>query len=278
MLIRLHLAGFFLTLNMEDKILKLTMIQTDIFWEDIDRNLENIDSLLMHNNPSTDVIVLPEMFSTGFSMNTYKLAEASQGKAFKWMLSKARDYNAAITGSIIFTENEKFYNRLFWVNPGGEWFSYDKRHLFRVGKEDQFYEHGDKRLIVNYKEWRICPLICYDLRFPVWSRNNHAYDLLIYIANWPAARNHVWNILLRARAIENQCFVVGVNRVGRDGENLQYIGESCVVHPKGYFTTGTHDPTEQVINCSISKQELLDFRTKFPALDDADDLTGFRRS
>jgi len=251
-------------------MLDLVIIQPKTFWWDIDRNLEHLDDLISRNKFSSDVILLPEMFSTGFSMDVHSLAETTHGKAFRWMLSKAEQYNAAITGSIIYTENNKFYNRLFWINPDGKWFSYDKRHLFSMGKEDLYFEKGNQKLIVEYKGWRICPLICYDLRFPVWARNNHEYDLLIYIANWPAARTHVWNILLRARAIENQCFVAGINRVGMDGENINYIGESCVINSKGNLECGTYDSSEQIINCKINLKDLLDFRKKFPVLDDAD--------
>jgi omega-amidase len=258
---------------MENDKLNLTIIQPDIIWGDIDANLEHLDVLISGNKAPTDLIMLPEMFSTGFSMDAKNLAETNTGKAYKWMLNKADKYKAAITGSLIYTENNKYFNRLYWINPDGEFFIYDKRHLFRMGREDQIYERGNKRLIVHYKGWRICPLICYDLRFPVWSRNKNEYDLLVYVANWPAARNQVWNILLRARAIENQCFVVGVNRVGRDGENIHYIGESCVIHPKGYLSTGIHEPIEQVINYTIDLQELMDFRMKFPTLNDADNTS-----
>ncbi len=257
---------------MKENTLNLTLIQTDIFWEDIDRNLQHLDSLISRISNSVDIFVLPEMFTTGFSMDNEKLSESANGKTLMWMKSKAKECKVAITGSIIFFENEKYFNRLLWVNPSGEFFSYNKRHLFSMGGEDKFFEPGNERLIINFKGWRICPLICYDLRFPVWSRNNQAFDLLIYIANWPAARNHVWNILLRARAIENQCFVAGVNRVGRDGENIHYIGESCMVHPKGYFSNVSHEPIEQVINCNISLEELIAFRKKFPVLKDAHEL------
>jgi len=260
---------------MDDQKLVLTLLQPDIFWEDINRNLDHLDGLLSRKTEASDLILLPEMFTTGFSMNVGSLAEAPGGKAFAWMQSKAAEHNSAVAGTLIFTENNKYYNRLFWINPDGEWFSYDKRHLFHMGGEDQCFEKGSGRLIVNFRGWRICPLICYDLRFPVWSRNNNAYDLLIYLANWPAARNHVWNILLRARAIENQCFVAGVNRVGRDGENIHYIGESCVVHPKGYLSTNVHEPVETLLNCSISLNELTDFRTKFPVLRDGDFISEY---
>ncbi len=255
---------------MDDKKLSLTIIQSDIIWEDPDSNLQHLDELLHRIKLPSDVILLPEMFNTGFTMDNKRLAESSNGNTFNWMVSKAAELNNAITGSFIYSENEKYFNRLYWVNPDGEFFFYDKRHLFTMGKEDQFYEKGKKRLIINYKGWRICPLICYDLRFPVWARNNNAYDLLIYVANWPAARNHVWNILLRARAIENQCFVAGINRVGRDGQNIHYIGESCVVHPKGYLSTAVHEPSEQILNCTISLKELMEFRKKFPVLSDGD--------
>ncbi len=255
---------------MEDKKLKLSLIQSDIFWEDIDRNLEHLDHLLGRSNTASDVILLPEMFSTGFSMKVKSLAEAANGKALKFMVSKSSELNSAIAGSIIFKDKNRYFNRLFWVNPDGKYYTYDKRHLFGIGGEDKFYTRGNERLIITFKGWRICPLICYDLRFPIWSRNNNEYDLLLYLANWPAARNHVWNILLRARAIENQCFVAGINRVGRDGENIHYIGESCVVHPKGYLVTGIHDPSEQVIQSEISLSELMEFRKKFPVLKDGD--------
>jgi omega-amidase len=260
---------------MEDNKLNLTIIQQDIIWGDIDANLEHLDVLISQNKYPSDVILLPEMFSTGFTMDTKNFDDVKQGKTVKWMIDKADKYKVAVTGSIIHKVNNRYFNRLYWINPDGESHIYDKRHLFRMGREDQFYERGDKRLIVQYKGWRICPLICYDLRFPVWSRNKNDYDLLVYVANWPAARNQVWNILLRARAIENQCFVVGVNRVGRDGENIHYIGESCVIHPKGYLSTGIHEPIEQVINHTIDLMELLDFRKKFPILDDADDIMTF---
>jgi omega-amidase len=255
---------------MEDKKLNLTLIQPDTIWEDIDRNLEHLNGLINRNDAKPDIILLPEMFTTGFSVKNKSLAESINGKAFNWMLEKSKEDNSAIAGSIFFTENDKYYNRLFWINPGGEWFSYDKRHLFTMGNEDHYFEKGNKKLIITFRGWRICPLICYDLRFPVWSRNNNDYDLLIYAANWPAARNHVWDILLRARAIENQCFVAGVNRVGRDGENIHYIGESCVVHPKGYLVTANHEPSEYILNCTISLYELEDIRQKFPVLNDRD--------
>jgi predicted amidohydrolase len=270
------MSGFFAGLffkKMVENILNLKIIQPTIIWGDIVANLLHLEEMLEKDLLPADIIILPEMFTTGFSMDVLHLAETIDGKAFKWMQSIAKCYKAAITGSIIFQENSKYFNRLFWINPDGEWFTYDKRHLFSIANENQYFESGTERLIVNFKGWRICPLICYDLRFPVWSRNNNQYDLLVYVANWPAARNYVWNILLRARAIENQCFVAGVNRVGRDAENIHYIGESCVIHPKGYPITLLHEPNEMIIHSAINLEELLDFRKKFPVLDDADILS-----
>ena len=258
---------------MIENTLNLKIIQPNIIWGNIDSNLLHLEAMLDSDLQPSDLIVLPEMFTTGFSMDVSHLAETIDGKTFRWMQSIAKRCSAAITGSIICLENKKYFNRLFWVNPDGEWFTYDKRHLFSIGNENQYFEAGNERLVVNFKGWRICPLICYDLRFPVWSRNNNQYDLLIYVANWPAARNQVWNILLKARAIENQCFVAGVNRVGLDAENIHYIGESCVIHPKGYPVTLIHQPIEMIINCKISLNELLDFRKKFPVLNDADNLS-----
>lgn len=258
---------------MEDNKLKLVLVQYDIIWGNIDLNLQHLDNIIQDEVKGSDVIILPEMFTTGFSMEILNHADTVDGKAIRWMHDLANKTNSAVVGSIIINEKSKYFNRLYWINPGGESFSYDKRHLFSMGKEDLFYEKGSQRLIVNYKGWRICPLICYDLRFPVWSRNNNAYDLLLYVANWPAARNHIWNILLRARAIENQCFVAGVNRIGRDADNLHYIGESCVVHPKGYLVTSEHEPIQQIIHSCISLNELNEFRGKFPVLNDSDDLS-----
>ncbi|MCB8998974.1 MAG: amidohydrolase [Bacteroidales bacterium] len=258
---------------MNNQNLKLCLVQSDIVWEDIEQNLQHLDILISGINGSPDIILLPEMFTTGFTMNSKKLAEGNDGEAFQWMRSKASEINAAIAGTIIYREDGKIYNRMLWVNPDGQWFSYDKRHLFSMGGEDKHYSKGDKRMIINFRGWKICPLICYDLRFPVFSRNNEGFDLLVYFANWPAARNHVWQILLKARAIENQCYVAGVNRVGRDGENIHYNGESCVIHPKGFYVNCHHEPKEMLLEASINYSELQEFRAKFLVLGDADDLS-----
>ncbi|MGB0882811.1 MAG: amidohydrolase, partial [Vicingaceae bacterium] len=232
--------------------LKVTIIQSELHWENVDHNLEMFAQKIEDINEPTDVIILPEMFNTGFSMDSERLAETTEGVTVNWMKNQAKKTGAALVGSLIIDEEAKFYNRLIWANPNGEIESYDKRHLFRMAGEHNHFSAGEERLIVNYKGWRICPLICYDLRFPVWSRNSSfchtersrsvfeesknvgpAYDCLIYVANWPAVRQQPWSKLLEARAIENQCYVVGVNRVGEDGNGIGYSGNSVVVDPKG---------------------------------------------
>ena len=176
----------------------------------------------------TDLIVLPEMFSTGFSMNAAALAEPPEGKTLQWMVSQAQKKVAAIVGSFIVRENDVFYNRLFFVFPDGNYKTYDKKHTFTYAKENETYSEGSERLIVDYMGWKICPLICYDLRFPIWARNTDGYDLLIFIANWPKTRTVAWETLLRARAIENMAYCMGVNRIGIDVKNYEYIGHSAV--------------------------------------------------
>ena len=199
------------------KDLQIAIIQTDILWEDIEGNLKKFSKLISTIDQSVDLIVLPEMFSTGFSMRSNEMAESMDGKAVLWMKEMASSTNACITGSVIIKDMGKNYNRLIWATPNGEVSHYDKRHLFRMSKEQEHFSAGEKKLIVELKGWKICPLICYDLRFPVWARNKENYELLIYVANWPAPRKKVWETLLQARAIENISYVVGVNRIGEDG-------------------------------------------------------------
>lgn len=251
-------------------ILNISLLETDIIWENPEKNLSAYEKIILENDFITDIIILPEMFPTGFSMNVEKIFDTPDGKVITWMNKIASLTNTAISGSFTVKENDKFFNRFYFVSPEGETHYYDKRHLYRMGGENEFFQRGEQRLIFTYMGWNICPLICYDLRFPVWSRNNNAYDLLIYVANWPAARNHVWDILLRARAIENQCFVAGVNRTGLDGENIHYSGGSCVVHPKGFHLTGSGTVNKQILNFSLKKEELMNFRKKFPVLQDGD--------
>jgi predicted amidohydrolase len=206
-------------------------------------------------------------------MDVRKLAEGIGDKTFNWMRNMASEYNISLIGSFICSDTNKHINRLIWMNPTGEFHTYDKRHLFRMGEEHKYFYPGNSRLVVNYRNWRICPLICYDLRFPVWSRNKEDYDLLIYVANWPAVRSQAWNILARARAIENQCYVVAVNRTGKDGKGIKYSGESLVIDPKGYAIKKGLKNKPGIINCAIGLDELKEIRQKFPVFEDADDFT-----
>lgn len=229
----------------------------------------------------TDLIILPEMFSTGFTMNAKACAEEMNGKTFEWLQLKAKEKKCVITGSIIIHEKSpsplergwgEAFNRLIWMNPDGTFQLYNKRHLFTLAEEQLTYISGNKKIITEIKGWKICPLICYDLRFPVWSRRTKQedYDLLIYVANWPERRIHAWQQLLVARAIENQSYVAGVNRVGNDGNTIYHSGHSAVIDFKGEQLSKTKPDTETVETISLSKQSLIDFRKHFPFADDAD--------
>ena len=249
--------------------LKITIIQSELHWEDPVANLEMFSNKIRDIEGETDLIILPEMFSTGFSMNAEKLAETSDGNTFRWMISEAKKYKTAITGSVIIYENNKFYNRLFFVFPDGNFEKYDKKHTFTYAKENETYTEGTERLIVDYKGWKICPLICYDLRFPVWARNTDDYDILIYIANWPKTRTVAWETLLRARAIENMAYCIGVNRVGIDGKNHEYIGHSVVYNALGkQISSSAFDEfTETVV---LDKEHIVKNRKQFQFLKDQD--------
>ncbi len=256
-----------------EKILKITTIQTHLFWEDIQKNLINFELKIKNIDQSTDVIVLPEMFTTGFSMNPGKFAESMDGKIMNWMKRMALDRDALILGSTIINDENKYVNRLLAVFPDGKVDYYDKRHLFAMAGEHEEYTAGEKRLIINYKGWRINPLICYDLRFPVWSRNLGDYDVQIYVANWPEKRSFHWNILLQARAIENQSYVVGVNRIGEDGNGYAHSGDTCVFDPLGVrisFTNPNEDKIETVI---LNKGVLEKVRKSLPFMQDGDKFT-----
>ena len=229
-----------------------------------------IDSL----KGDTDVIILPEMFSTGFTMNAPAMAENMYGDTFRWMMEKSQQKKCAVTGSLIITENGEYYNRLIWMNPDGSCQTYDKRHLFRLAGEERTYTSGKQKLIIDYKGWKIAPFICFDLRFPVWSRRTKStdYDLLIYVANWPQRRVTAWNQLLIARAIENQCYVAGVNRVGDDGNGIYHSGESAVINFKGE-NLGSIIPHEEAIDTIlINKTEQESFRSQLPFIEDGDDF------
>lgn len=256
--------------------MKISLFQTNIVWENTQANLNHLREKLDSLEESTDLVVLPEMFSTGFSMNSEQLAEPVTGNTIETLKSLASQYQIAIAGSFIAIENENYYNRGFFITPEQDTHFYDKRHLFRMGDEINHFSSGNEKLIVNYKGWNICLLICYDLRFPVWSRNvDNEYDLLIYSANWPSPRQHVWDMLLPARALENMSYVCGVNRVGTDGNELQYTGGSVMYSPKGELLAKVPDNKEGSITIEIDLDSLNKFRKKFPVWKDADRFSLF---
>jgi omega-amidase len=251
--------------------LKVTTVQSSLLWESPEGNCTHFENLIAGITDGSDLVVLPEMFTTGFSMDSKRLAEPHHGATWQWMVSVSKKHTVAITGSLIIEDNGNYFNRLYFVTPNGESYHYDKKHLFRMANENNFFTAGEKRLIVNYKGWNICPMICYDLRFPIWSRNTKPeYDLLLYVANWPMPRANAWSALLTARAIENQCYVVGVNRVGEDGNGLPYSGNTALINPKGVALNQAEPQQEIVETTSLSLDELNEFREKFPVSMDAD--------
>ena len=260
--------------------LTLTLLQANLVWEDPNANLEMLEKKLSSVDPSTQLLILPEMFSTGVSMRPQSFSETMEGPSVMWMKKTAAKRRMILTGSLIIREGEECYNRLLWVLPDGTCGFYDKRHLFAFAGEDQQYARGDRRLIASVNGWRVLLLICYDLRFPVWSRQSaHAtspgpapepeYDLMIYVANWPERRSHAWKTLLQARAIENQCYVAAVNRVGEDGNGIYHCGDSMLVDPLGdILASCAHE--EWIYTTTIDKQSLNDVRALYPFLRDAD--------
>lgn len=250
--------------------LKVALIQTALVWEDVDANLTMLDKKIGDMKKDCDLIVLPEMFSTGFSMNPGHLAESMNGRAVSWMIKKAEETGAVITGSVMTEDNDRFYNRLIWAQPDGNYSTYDKKHLFRYAGEDKVYTAGKSPVTLELSEWRIRPFICYDLRFPIWTRNlDLEYDLSIFVANWPARRSLHWRSLLRARAIENQSYVIGVNRVGVDGNNLEYAGHTSAISPLGEILC-EEENNEIIQTVTLSKDALESYRKEFPAWMDAD--------
>ena len=249
--------------------LRVSLVQTDLVWEDPAANCAQLEERLADLTGKTDVVVLPEMFATGFSMSPSG-AEIGRGPVLQWMQVQATRLGALMIGSLKVKQQNSFLNRLYAVHPDGSFVSYDKRHLFRMGAENEFYQAGDKQVIVSYKGWNLAVFICYDLRFPVWSRNvGMAYDAAIYVANWPAPRANAWRTLLQARAIENLAYVVGVNRVGTDANNLSYAGDSLLVDFKGGLQLDLQ-AKDQILTSELSAVDLADFRAKFPAHLDAD--------
>ena len=252
--------------------LNIAVVQPDSIWLDAEKNCLKINNLLNALSIQPDLILLPEMFSTGFCTDPAPVAEPMYGPTVKWMKKTADDMHCAVAGSLIVSDHDKFYNRLVFVDRQGmDW--YDKRHLFCIEGEESDYTAGTKPLIISLGLWRINFLICYDLRFPVWSRNRQNYDLLVYASSWPAGRSDVWNTLLRARAMENQSYVAGVNRVGKDGNGIDYIGESVLIDPKGKEIAALAPSKEGVISAAISLNEINNFRTKFPVWKDADSFS-----
>ncbi len=253
--------------------LTIGLIQTNLHWENPEANrhafTQKIKRLFTNTN-ELDLIILPEMFTTGFSMSASTLAETPDGATLKWMKETAKKYQLAITGSLIIKEGENFFNRLYFVFPNGDFQAYDKRHTFTLAGEDKVYKKGKNQLIITYKGWKICPLICYDLRFPVWARNTVDYDVLLYVANWPHKRITAWDTLLKARAIENMCYTVGVNRIGKDANKITYTGHSAVYNVLG--ETLFYSEKEETTHIQLDKNHIKLLREKLGFLNDRDEF------
>lgn len=249
--------------------LRLTLLQTELHWQAPEANRENFSIRIAEHAANSDLIMLPEMFTTGFTMEAAENSELGDGESASWLREMATSHEVHLTGSVVIREDERYFNRLFWATPSGELQSYDKRHLFRMAGEHNKYSAGEERIIVRLGDWRICPLVCYDLRFPVWSRGVNEYDLLLYVANWPAARRSAWRTLLPARAVENLSYCAGVNRIGKDGKGIEYAGDSLVADYLGNLAAdaGNADTALQV---TLSLDKLDRYREKFPAWKDAD--------
>ncbi|MBA4502851.1 amidohydrolase [Marinobacterium marinum] len=252
--------------------LRISLVQTHLDWQQPEANRERLTALLAPLEGQTDIIVLPEMFTTGFTMEPQTVAEPVTGPTLQWMQQQAAVLGAALCGSIV-VEDDGYRNRLLFVTPEGEVHHYDKHHLFRMANEHEYYAAGTERCLIEYKGWRILPQVCYDLRFPVWCRNRDDYDLLLCVANWPAPRRHPWRTLLLARAIENQCYVAGVNRVGEDGKGLDYSGDSLLVDFKGQALLDGPAGEPFIKTGLLNGEDLKQFRRNFPAWQDADDFT-----
>ena len=274
--------------------MKVTLLQHDITWANPAANRQHLDELL-DTQPQSDLFVLTEMWSTGFAVQAEAIAETADSDSLCWMKEKARQHQAAIAGSLLVKDHGRYYNRFYFVKPNGEVTHYDKRHLFTYGGEDKYFTRGEERVVVEWGGVRFLLQVCYDLRFPVWSRNScdkesvngksvnrKSYDVILYVANWPVPRIEVWNTLLKARAIENQCYVVGVNRVGeslpskssdKGGEPIQYNGSSAIIDPYGRIIAAPQLDVEQAVSADINLDKLNAFRAKFPVLNDQDRFT-----
>ncbi len=250
--------------------LKIALIQSDLVWENPIENRNRFQKKIVEVSNDIDLVILPEMFTTGFSMAPKNIAETMDGATINWMLDLAKKKNCAITGSIIITENNKYYNRLLFVHPTGKIDFYDKKHTFTLAGEHEVYTAGNKKNIIDYKGWKICPLICYDLRFPVWARNTENYDLLLYVASWPKPRIEAWDTLLKARAIENMSYTVGVNRVGVDANNYEYNGNTVAYDMLGNCLAKNNNTEEVSLIIEIDKEAQNKIRNKFRFLEDKD--------
>ena len=252
--------------------MKIALIQTNIIWENPSENRQIFEDKINEITEAIDLIILPEMFTSGFTMQPENVAETMNGDTISWLQHIATTKNCAITGSLVVSENNNFYNRMVFVFPDGEIQYYDKKHLFTLAGEDKVYTSGNEKVIVNYKTWKICLQVCYDLRFPVFSRNTENYDVLIYVASWPKVRTNAWDILLKARAVENLSYVIGVNRVGTDKNNLEYIGHSQIVDELGNFII---EPTENegVFMADLNQNTMQETRKKLNFLNDKDVFT-----
>ncbi len=253
-----------------NEVLRITLAQTDLVWENPEQNRRNLEDQILGLSGTSDLVILPETFTTGFSMRRGDFAETMDGPTISWMLHLSQKSGLAIAGSLLIKDNERCFNRFVFVTPGQEIFFYDKRHLFSIGGESGVLSPGDQRVIVNYLGWKIALYVCYDLRFPVWCRNVNSADLLIFTSNWPESRKEVWNILLKARAIENQVYVAGVNRIGTDEEGINYIGESQMINARGEVMLQQDVSQGGWVSYLISKREMQNFRDKFPVSNDAD--------
>ena len=251
--------------------MKVALIQMNIIWENPNENRRFLDEKINYLSQKIDLIILPEMFTSGFTMTPNLVAETMNGETTLWLKNLAKAKNCAITGSLIITEDGNFYNRMVFVFPNGEMKYYDKKHLFTLAGEDKVYTSGNEKVIVNYNNWKICLQICYDLRFPVFSRNTENYDLLIYVASWPKVRTNAWDILLKARAVENLSYTIGVNRIGTDNNNLEYIGHSQIIDELGNFIIEPIE-NEGVFIATLDKNKILETRNKLNFLSDIDVL------
>jgi omega-amidase len=250
--------------------MRAAIVQTDLKWEEKEANLEHISLLLDHAGVKDCVIVLPEMFTTGFSMDPSALAESMDGPSVVWMKERAASYNSALCGSLIIAENSNYFNRMLFITPEGKTIVYDKRHLHSMSGEPSVYSRGNKRVVCDYREFSFNLQVCYDLRFPVWSRNRGDTDVIIYSANWPDVRSNVWKSLLVARAIENQCYVIGVNRVGGNPDGTSYSGDSVIIGPRGETLASIPSGKEGIASAALSVDDLEKYRSEMPVWRDAD--------